>query len=133
MMTNARLAALGLSAASAASMLYVGLYQVRAVKKLICPLFGGCEAVADAPFARPFGVPDGFIALGLYAVILALLLAPVPRAGWLTWTVLFLGALAVVVNILGIADMMRLGAFCFYCLLTTILSPILLWAIWASR
>lgn len=132
-MISARVAAMALSAASAAAMLYVGLYQVRAVKKLICPLFGGCEAVADAPFARPFGVPDGFIALGLYAVILALLLAPVPRAAWLTWTLLALGGLAALGNGLGVWDMTRLGAFCFYCLLTTVLSPLLLWAIWASR
>ena len=131
-MTSARTAAILLCAASAAAMLYVGLYQVRAVKKLICPLFGGCEAVADAPFARPFGVPDGFIALGLYGVILALLLSPV-RPDWLTWALLALASLATLGNALGVWDMTRLGAFCFYCVLTTVLSPFLLWAIWASR
>jgi len=131
-MISARVAAIGLSAASAAAMLYVGLYQVRAVKTLICPLCGGCEAVADAPFARPFGVPDGFIALALYGVILVLLLAPF-RPAWLTWILLVLGLLATLGNGLGVWDMMRLGAFCFYCLLTTVLSPFLLWAIWASR
>jgi uncharacterized membrane protein len=131
-MTSARTAAILLSAASAAAMLYVGLYQVRAVKKLICPLFGGCEAVADAPFARPFGVPDGFIALGLYAVILVLLLSPL-RPYWLTWALLALAALATSGNALGVWDMTRLGAFCFYCVLTTVLSPFLLWAIWTSR
>ncbi len=131
-MTSARLSALGLSAASAAAMLYVGLYQVRAVKKLICPLFGGCETVADAPFARPFGVPDGFLALALYLAAFVLLLAPV-RAGWSTWTLMGLAALATLGNALGVWDMMRLGSFCFYCLLTTVLSPFLLWAIWASR
>lgn len=132
-MTTARLAAIGLSAASAAAMLYVGLYQVRAVKKLICPLFGGCEAVADAPFARPFGVPDGFIALGLYGLITVLLLVPAPRPGSLTATLLALAVLAALGNGLGVWDMMRLGAFCFYCIVTTVLSPFLLWAIWASR
>lgn len=131
-MTSARTAAMLLSAVSAAAMLYVGLYQVRAVKNLICPLFGGCEAVADAPFARPFGVPDGFIALSLYGVILALLLSPV-RPDWLTWALLVLAALATLGNALGVWDMMRLGSFCFYCVLTTVLSPFLLWAIWASR
>jgi len=131
-MISARLAALGLAAASAAVMLYVGLYQVRAVHKLICPLFGGCEQVADAPFARPFGVPDGFIAAGFYGVILVLLLIPA-RPAWLTPLLLALGLLATVGNAFGVADMMRLGAFCFYCLLTTVLSPLLLWAIWASR
>jgi uncharacterized membrane protein len=106
---------------------------VRAVKTLICPLFGGCEAVADAPFARPFGVPDGFIALGLYGAILVLLLVPIVRPAWLTWTLMGLAALAALGNALGVWDMSRLGSFCFYCLLTTVLSPFLLWAIWASR
>lgn len=132
-MTSARTAPILLCAASAAAMLYVGLYQVRAVKKLICPLFGGCEAVADAPFARPFGVPDGFIALGLYGVILVLLLVPGPRPDGLTWALMALAALATLGNALGVWDMARLGSFCFYCLLTTVLSPFLLWAIWASR
>jgi uncharacterized membrane protein len=131
-MISARLAALGMIAASAAAMLYVGLYQVRAIKKLICPLFGGCEQVADAPFARPFGVPDGFIAAGLYGLTFCLLLIPV-RPAWLTTLLLALTILAAVGNTLGVWDMTRLGAFCFYCLLTTVLSPFLLWAIWASR
>lgn len=46
------------AASSAAAMLYAGLYQSRAVQHLWCPVFGkGCEAVAGAPFARPFRVP----------------------------------------------------------------------------
>src|SRR5713226_9147613 len=69
-----------LAASSAAAMLYVGLYQSRAVQHLWCPVFGkGCEAVADAPFARPFGIHDGYIAAVLYGIILILLLAPVER------------------------------------------------------
>lgn len=57
--------ALIISAASALAMPYVGLYQSRAVQHLWCPLFNkGCESVADAPFARPFGIPDGYIAAG---------------------------------------------------------------------
>ena len=35
--------------------------------------------------------------------------------------------LAVLANVLGVFDMARLGAYCFYCLLTTLLSPLLLW------
>ena len=73
-----RLIAFGMAAASSAAMLYVGLYQSRVVKQLWCPLFDkGCEAVANAPFARPFGIPDGFIGAGLYIAILLLL---VPQA-----------------------------------------------------
>jgi uncharacterized membrane protein len=127
-----RIGAAALATVSGAAMLYVGLYQARAVRKLTCPLFGGCETVADAPFARPFGVPDGFIALGLYALIVLLLILPVVHR-WSWPALLALTSLAAIGNALGVYDMVRLGAFCFYCLLTTALSPLLLWAIWLSR
>jgi uncharacterized membrane protein len=84
--SGARVLAFVLAAFSAAAMLYVGLYQSRAVQHLWCPVFGkGCEAVADAPFARPFGIPDGYIAAVLYGIVLILLLGPIketsePRA-----------------------------------------------------
>ncbi len=59
-----RFVAMGLAAASTAAMLYVGLYQRRAVRHLWCPVFNkGREAVADAAFAKPFGIPDGYIAV----------------------------------------------------------------------
>ena len=71
----ARTLAVLLSGVSAAAMLYIGLYQSRVVEQLWCPLLGGgCEAVANASFARPFGVPDGYIAVALYGLILVLLL-----------------------------------------------------------
>jgi len=61
-MNSYRFIAFAVSALSAAAMLYVGLYQSRFVGRLICPIFAdGCEGVADAPFARPFGIPDGYI------------------------------------------------------------------------
>ncbi|SIO62925.1 Vitamin K epoxide reductase family protein [Bradyrhizobium erythrophlei] len=70
-------------------MLYVGLYQSRLVGRLICPIFGeGCEGIADAPFARPFGIPDGYIGAVLYIVIIALLLSPPNRWGWIALLVL---------------------------------------------
>ncbi len=118
---------------SAAAMLYVGLYQSRAVNRLWCPLFNkGCEAVADAPFARPFGIPDGYIAAGMYAVFLLLLL--LPRGTFAAWVALLvLAVLAAVANILGVRDMMNLGSYCFYCMLTTVASPRLVWAVWKLR
>lgn len=129
-MDSVRLTAIGIATASAAAMAYVGLYQVRAVDRMVCPLLGrGCERVADAPFARPFGIPDGFIALGLYGLMLILLLAPVEWR-WARPALIALGMLATAGNALGVYDMTRLGAFCFYCVLTTLLSPILLWAVW---
>ena len=127
-----RLIAIGIAAASAAAMLYVGLYQSRFVGRLLCPIFAdGCEGVADAPFARPFGIPDGYIGAVVYVVILALLVAPAGRWVWIA--LLALSGLATLANIVGVRDMANLGSFCFYCLMTTLLSPALLWAVWQLR
>jgi uncharacterized membrane protein len=124
-----RYVAFAVAGMSAAAMLYVGLYQSRLVGRLICPIFGeGCEGVADAPFARPFGIPDGYIGAVLYAVILALLLAPLNR--WVWAALVALSGLATLANILGVRDMMHFGSYCFYCLTTTFLSPVLLWSVW---
>lgn len=114
-------------------MLYVGLYQSRAVRHLWCPIFHhGCEAVADAAFAKPFGVPDGYIAAVLYVAIILLLLGNAERRGiWMPLLVLV--ALATVLNFLGVRDMANLGSYCFYCMVTTVLSPVLLWAVWRMR
>jgi uncharacterized membrane protein len=131
-MTVYRFIAFGLATISAAAMLYVGLYQARLVGRLICPIFGnGCEGVADAPFARPFGIPDGYIGAALYGAILALLIVPPGR--WVWAALLFLSALATIANIIGVRDMMNFGGFCFYCLTTTVLSPLLVFAIWQLR
>jgi len=128
-MITYRLIAFAIAAISAAAMLYVGLYQSRFIGRLVCPIFAdGCEGVADAPFARPFGIPDGYIGAVFYAVILVLLLAPAARWVWLS--LLVLCTVATAANILGVRDMFYLGSFCFYCLTTTVLSPALLWAVW---
>lgn len=131
-MLTYRVIAFVITAVSAAAMFYVGLYQSRFVGRLICPFFAeGCEGVADAPFARPFGIPDGYIGAVLYVVIAGLLLAPTQRWVWIT--LLALACLATLANIIGVRDMMNLGQFCFYCLTTTLLSPVLLWAVWQLR
>ncbi len=125
--------AYALAASSAAAMLYVGLYQSRAIQHLWCPVFGrGCEVVADARFARPFGIPDGYIAVVLYSIIVLLLLGPVEKL-WIWVPLLVLAGLATLANALGVRDMARLGDFCFYCVITTAASPVLLWAIWRLR
>jgi uncharacterized membrane protein len=125
--------ALGVAAASAAAMFYVGLYQSRAVKHLWCPVFkGGCEAVADAAFARPFGIPDGYLAAGLYVTMILFLLVPVEKH-WVWILLLVLASLATLANFLGVRDMAHLGSFCFYCVTTTALSPLLLWLVWRLR
>ena len=127
-MLTARSAIVVLSIASALAMLYVGAYQIRAVQHLSCPLFkGGCEAVADAPFARPFGIPDGFLAAAMYVLVIALLFVD-SSATWVRYSIRTLAILAAVGNALGVYDMTRFGAFCFYCLVTTLLAPFLVWA-----
>ena len=128
-----RVWAMGIAVASMAAMFYVGLYQSRAVRHIWCPVFSkGCEAVADAAFAKPFGIPDGYIAAGLYAVIFLLLMAPTAKL-WIWIPLLVLTSVATLANFLGVRDMMNLGSFCFYCMLTTILSPVLLLEIWWLR
>ena len=97
------------------------------------PIFeGGCQAVADAPFARPFGIPDGYIGTGLYVLIALLLIGPVETL-WVWIPLLVLSALATVANVLGVLDMIKLGSFCIYCLTTTLASPLLLWSVWSLR
>src|SRR5450759_5553385 len=93
--------AMGLAAASAAAMFYVGLYQSRVVRHIRCPVFAkGCEAVADAAFAKPFGIPDGYIAAVLYAVIFLLLMGPTTKV-WIWVPLLVLTSAATLANFLG--------------------------------
>jgi uncharacterized membrane protein len=123
---TARIGLIGLAIISGLAMLYVGAYQIRAVEHLSCPILKhGCEAVADAPFARPFGIPDGFLAAGMYGIIIVLALS-MPSSG-LRYAVRGLAIFAALANAFGVFDMKRLGAWCFYCLLTTALSPVLIW------
>jgi uncharacterized membrane protein len=128
MWMTARNAVLAISAVSALAMLYVGAYQIRAVEHLKCPLLKhGCEAVADAPFARPFGIPDGFIAAAIYGLLILLALTGCELA-WARYCLRALALLAMIANVIGVADMTRLGAYCFFCLLTTAMAPFLAWA-----
>jgi uncharacterized membrane protein len=115
MLLSAKSALIAFSAVSALAMLYVGAYQIRAIEHMSCPLLKhGCEAVADAPFARPFGIPDGFIAAAMYGLLILLALL----GSQMLWARYSLRTLAVLANVFGIFDMDRLGAYCFYCLLT---------------
>jgi len=96
-----RFLAMGLAAVSTAAMFYVGLYQSRAVRHLWCPVFKkGCEAVADAAFAKSFGIPDGYIAVALYVAMILLLLGPVEKL-WIWIPLLILASLATLANFLG--------------------------------
>ena len=75
---------------------------------------------------------DGYIAVGTYAVILLLLLAPVAKS-WIWIPLITIAVLAAVANVLGARDIMRLGSYCLYYMLTTVLSPVLVWAVWRMR
>lgn len=124
---NARVLLIAVSAASAVAMLYVGAYQIRLVEHMSCPILKhGCEAVANAPFARPFGIPDGLLAAGMYGLVILLALLT-PQFAWTHNAIRVVAILAAIANVLGVFDMSRLGAWCFYCLLTTFLSPVLVW------
>ncbi len=124
---------MAITVVSAVAMLYVGLYQSRAVRHLWCPVFGGgCETVADATFAKPFGIPDGYISAVFYGVMLLLLLLPTERR-WIWITLLVLAGMAALANFLGVRDMAHLGSYCFYCMVTTALAPVLFWEIWRLR
>src|SRR5579862_1718247 len=113
MWMTARNTVLAISGVSGLAMLYVGAYQIRAVEHLSCPLLKhGCEAVADAPFARPFGIPDGFIAAVLYGVLTALALLNPHTAAWVRYGIRGAAIIAAAANALGVVDMTRLGAFC---------------------
>jgi uncharacterized membrane protein len=128
-----RALAIAIAVASAGSMLYIGLYQSRVIGRLWCPLLGnGCQAVADAPFARPYGIPDGYIGAALYGFILVLLLVPLSQR-WAWVALLVLGAFATYANIKGVYDMAKLGAFCIFCVFATLTAPMLLWLIWRVR
>jgi uncharacterized membrane protein len=128
MILTARNGLIAIAAVSALAMLYVGAYQIRAVEHLSCPLLKkGCEAVADAPFARPFGIPDGFLATGIYGAVILITVFGTHAAGWSRYSLRGLALLAAIANGLGTYDMNRLGSWCFYCLLTTALSPLLIW------
>src|SRR5665213_2738677 len=119
MLLSAKSALIAFSAVSALAILYVGAYQIRAIEHMRCPLLKhGCEAVADVPFARPFGIPDGFIAAAMYGVLILLAFLG-PQMVWVRYS---LRSLAVLASALGVFDMTRLGAFCFYCLTTTAVS-----------
>jgi hypothetical protein len=106
-------------------MLYVGAYQVRAVEHLVCPIFGrGCDTVADAPFAHLGGVSNALILAGLYGSLILLAVLE-PSAKWVRHSIQGIALLIAAANLFGMADMMHIGTYSFYFLLTTAISPAL--------
>jgi hypothetical protein len=50
-----------------------------------------------------------------------------PHFAAVRYSIRGVAVLAGVANLLGVVDMSRLGAFCFYCMFTTALTPFLIW------
>ena len=118
--TRTRIAFIAIAAVSGLSMLYVGLFQIGWLQRLACPGFGsGCESVALAPFAWPFGLADGLLGAAICGVLCALALVPRREAGI---AVIGIAAAWLILNVAGVAHMQKLGAFCFWCTLTAALS-----------
>jgi uncharacterized membrane protein len=106
-------------------MIYSGAYQIGIISHILCPIFGhGCDAVADAAFARPAGIPAGLIMTALYVLLLMLVRLNTSSRS-VRHSLQALALLAASMNILGVVDMLHLGEFSFYCLLTTAMSPVL--------
>ena len=130
--TRTRLALVILAAVSAAAMLYVGLFQIGWVAHLACPGFGsGCESVALSAFAWPFGLADGLLGAALCGILAALALVPRREAAAAG---IGLSAAWLMLNLLGLSQMQKLGAFCFWCTLVAALSvPLLALAMISAR
>jgi uncharacterized membrane protein len=130
--TRARVGLVALAALSASSMLYVGVFQIGWIGRLACPAFGsGCESVALSPFAWPLGLADGLLGAAFCGILCALALIPRRNAAR---AVVALATVWLALNLLGLADMARLGAFCFWCTLAAALSPpMLVLAVFSAR
>jgi uncharacterized membrane protein len=130
--TRARIALVASAAVSGLAMLYVGVFQIGWVDRLACPAFGsGCESVALARFSWPFGLADGLLGAAFCGIVCAL--AQVPRRN-ATVALVALAAVWLVLNAVGVAQMARLGAFCFWCTLAAALAvPVLALSVRVSR
>lgn len=109
-------------------MTYVGLYQVRSVRGLVCPGLGrSCERVADLPSPYPFAAPDGFVAAFGYAILFALGARESPGPRWRRATLAYAVMIAAI-HVLGVVDQARAGRACFWCIAAALLGPALVWA-----
>ena len=130
--TRPRIALVSAAAVSALAMLYVGFFQIGWLSRLACPGFGsGCESVAMAHFAYPLGLADGLLAAALCGLICAV--AQVQRKEAAA-ALVALGFVNLLGNLIGLVEMQKLGAFCFWCSLTAVLSaPIAVLAVVCAR
>jgi uncharacterized membrane protein len=117
--SRSRIALTACAGASALAMLYVGLFQIRKLEGLACPLFGsGCESVALAGFAWPLGLADGLLGAAYCGILCALAQL---RDKTAAAALVGLAYVWILLNLIGLAEMEKFGAFCFWCLFTAAL------------
>ena len=118
--TRPRIALVACAAVSALAMLYVGLYQIGWLARMACPGFGtACMAVAEAHFAWPLGFADGLLGAALGGLICAVAQINGKRAAA---ALVVLAAAVLLANFVGVFEMQKMGAYCFWCLLSAMLS-----------
>lgn len=95
------------------------------------PPIDGCNTVANSPYARVAGVPLGYLGVVFYSVMFALaaLLLFDPFSRGLRWGALVYAALGVSGSIyFMVVQLAFIHAFCIYCLISGVLTLLLLTA-----
>jgi uncharacterized membrane protein len=96
---------------------------------LWCPIVEGCNAVAQSPYARIFGVPLPYFGLAFYVYMFgaAALLAFDPFSRGLRLGVVLYTALGVSYSIYGMyLQLALIHAVCIYCLISAVITVVLL-------
>ncbi|MDQ7829655.1 MAG: vitamin K epoxide reductase family protein [Armatimonadota bacterium] len=127
-----RIALAALSVAGFLDALYMLAYHEGLIDRLVCPFFGeGCERVGRSPHAVHFGLPNALVGALGYAVMTTLAVALGDRpARQRPYRVLALGATAgaaaAASAVLTYEQPARVGAWCFWCLLSAALNAAIL-------
>ena len=113
----------------------ITLKRWQVVPELACPVTGdGCDIVLNSPWATVLGQPLALFGFLAYATVLVLAVAPLvapKQSRWqlnrTTWPLLMPLSLAMAVFSLSLVGLMVvvIQAFCFFCLLSAVLSVLL--------
>ncbi|KKZ12033.1 MAG: hypothetical protein TH68_08005 [Candidatus Synechococcus spongiarum 142] len=113
----------------------ITLKRWQVVPELACPVTGdGCDIVLNSPWATVLGQPLALFGFLAYATVVALAVAPLlapKQSRWqlnrATWPLLMPLCLAMAVFSISLVGLMVvvIQAFCFFCLLSAILSVLL--------
>jgi uncharacterized membrane protein len=110
-------------------------YAIHTGQLLWCPPpIDGCNTVANSPYARIFGVPLGYLGLIFYLHMFAFaaFLASDPLSRGLRLSALLYAALGVSSSIFFLyIQLTFIHAFCIYCLISAVLTLLLLVAVLA--